>query len=799
MNSNLSLIIIVFSLIINITYATSESSFLDINDEITPQKINVIGSEHPDTATVKLDITGGNGISRRDVDAVLVVDTSNSMFGSHMAAAKGASKKFVSGMDDSRDRIGFVSFNSTIGPNMPPVNNFSLVNDTINATIIDKNDGRGITCLGLGLNKAIDMLSSGDRDSVKTIILLSDGNNKTCKGDNPCADALRARDLGIIIFAVGINDSENGTKNLKCMAETTGGSYYAADNDVLEKIFEDLSINIPNIIAKDVRLRYVVPDQAEVTNVRPSEPLGRSNGSTTISWNLGTISINETKTISFKVGSEVAKTLYLTPDNQSKIEYTGSDGREYEDNISMGSVDVIKPTPIDPIDIPIDNAIKPVHHQYAPAKNLQFYALGSNITRKSINTKMKITKIVASGSSGPHITLRLSAPPVEEIKTGVVIAVDSSGSLGMGGRAEYGENVRQSIPKILEKIEANLSSSNVSILSWDDDIDFVYPPVNNNDISSSKMMPISSVRNEVEQLGMFGSDPNWIDTVIGYIIDLIQSGGINIVYDNASTKDDYYICLETESTNLSVGLDAAREILNNTKKNNLDGTRKLILFITARSEFEPCDESMIIKAKNEHCDIHTIGIGVINDSMLYHELNKIAGDKNVMSQENPLGRNASKYHYSPGSSNFNRAAASTAVDDALKQFFKENISNNILVVDTLYPYLRIDNQSIVAKINGQILDNKSANRIVHINSDDTTTLQVDIDGKVALKPSDYIEISFDTYLDLSLPVDVTILRRSKSYHLGVSTPNSSVSYDWLGNGIRYSIPLPESSLVLETL
>ena len=413
-------------------------------------------------------------------------------------------------------------------------------------------------------------------------------------------------------------------------------------------------------------------------------------------------------------------------------------------------------------------------------KAFQFQTQGSEVSIREPNTNMSVSKSITGGIFGPKITLKLAAPGIEAIKTGIVIAIDSSGSLGKGGRAEYGYNIRMSMQKILDKIDERMPKSNISIVSWDDNVDFAYSPLLNNNPLLASLVPISQAKSEIYEKEVFLYKSSY-PFPLNFIAGVFPS----------NVPGTYYYCNETESTNLSVGLESARIILNKTVGNKLDATRKLILLVTSRSEFSRCDKDIVNKAKNENCNIHTIGIGVIDGSELQKDLIEIAGDKNK-----PEG-DREKYHYSPGSSLFNEATVATSVNQALEQYSTENISNKISIVDTLYPYIHlVEGQSIKVMLNDNILNESLYTKTVTINSDNTTTLEIILDKNVVMIPSDVIQVSFDTYLDLSLPIEATNSRTSRIYSINQKTPTSHVSYSWLGNNLAYNIPLPECNIAL---
>jgi hypothetical protein len=771
-NITMKRLILFIILIITIFPGHAETNIADmisIDHKIYPDLVKVQGSGFPDYSTVIIKISGTGNIPKRPIDAVLVMDLSNSMSEPHLSAAKNAVRSFMDRMDDSIDKIGFVGFNSTLGPYVNPDYNYEKINDTINAINIDGENPEGSTCMSIGLTKAIEMLGNLNDSSVKIILFLSDGDNKTCrKKDNPCADSSIANSKGIIVYSIGLNDTGLGTENLACMAKATGGSCYSTDSQGIEEIYSEIANNIQKIIAKDLLLEYAYSDGISIEDVDSKGPGVIDNSKNLIYKYIGSISSNETKELRFKVYAAKSGEHYLGLKNKSSLGFIGYNG--VSDKIGFEEKSIIAESG--------GNGNKVV--QDIP---FLLQAKGSNITRIEPNTSILVTKNIFSGPFGPHITIDIKAPKFRDIKTAIVISIDSSGSLGKGGRPEYGENVRQSIPKILDKINNTMDLSNVSIISWDNDIDFAYASNNttiNREPSKAIMVPISRAKNEIESNRTFGTNPNFID----YLKRCFSISTIS------SSDNGLYYCHENESTDLNLGLESARIILNNTIIDRFDATRKLILFITARSEFTPCDPNIINRTKKEDCFIHTIGVGVADGSDLQKELIKIAGD-----DENLTG-DRNSYHYSPGSSYFNHAAVATAVEAALKQYSTENISDNIAIVDTLYPYLRIKNNQIEVKLNKENLNNSLYAKEISLNSDGTTTLRILFKKDLRIRPEDRIQVSFDTYLDLSLPRYGWHSKISDMYLIDHATPRSEVSYNWLGNKQFYNISLPESKINL---
>lgn len=380
---------------------------------------------------------------------------------------------------------------------------------------------------------------------------------------------------------------------------------------------------------------------------------------------------------------------------------------------------------------------------------------------------MTMSKEVTWGDYGPRITLAIKMPSAKNIPTNVAIALDSSGSLGWGGRSEYGDNVRESMLPSLEEIRTKLNYSKVSVISWDDDIDFAYGDLKNTDPSMARLVPTSDAIDDISKNDVFlYKDEGYLQKILAFI-------------KGTSRPEDHYYCWENESTNLSLGLDSARAVLNNTRGN---GIRKMIILITARSEYGPCDPKIINLAKNQNCNIYTIGIGVINGSLLEGELKRIASLE-------------TKYYYSSGSQSYDQNVMNTVVKNAVEQFITENLSNNITIKETLYPYIQANNSSVHATLNDKPISVNMSR--IQINPDKTTTWKIEFNKNLNIKQEDKLTVYFDTALNISLPADVTKLRTQRVYSIDRKTPKSSISYRWLADNQQYEIGLPERNIEIK--
>lgn len=167
-------------------------------------------------------------------------------------AAIDAAKRFVGALNDSRDRVGVVGYNSSGYYHRTDGLYFTRDLDAANDTLENDVHASGSTRIDRGMdfsNAIFDF--KGNESRTKFAIMLTDGKNHC--GGTPCdansstermADIAAKRD--ITVFTVGYGADENINETLlKLVADRTGGQYYqATDADALAAVFEDIGRRI---------------------------------------------------------------------------------------------------------------------------------------------------------------------------------------------------------------------------------------------------------------------------------------------------------------------------------------------------------------------------------------------------------------------------------------------------------------------------------------------------------------------------------------------------------------------------
>lgn len=157
---------------------------------------------------------------------LFVVDTSGSMSGSPLSQAKEALRAGIDALVPGQ-AAGLRSFSGGCGYGgqlLVPVATDNK--DQLNAATTQLSADGGTPTPDALRAAAHDLPTSGDR----TIVLISDGQS-SC--GNPCVVAQEIKnDLGVDfrVHAVGFNAPTNAESELSCIAEVTGGQYFAATN-----------------------------------------------------------------------------------------------------------------------------------------------------------------------------------------------------------------------------------------------------------------------------------------------------------------------------------------------------------------------------------------------------------------------------------------------------------------------------------------------------------------------------------------------------------------------------------------
>ena len=180
--------------------------------------------------------------------AIIVFDASGSMWGqvegkNKIAIAKKTLINLVNNWGDSSE-LGLLAYGHRRKGDCSDIQTLVPVGKVNKSEMIArvKNiNPKGKTPISASIKMAADELKFTE-DSA-TVILISDGK-ETCKAD-PCKTASELEKLGVNFTAhvIGFDVDQETSKQLKCIADNTGGKYFSADNakelsEALDKVVE---------------------------------------------------------------------------------------------------------------------------------------------------------------------------------------------------------------------------------------------------------------------------------------------------------------------------------------------------------------------------------------------------------------------------------------------------------------------------------------------------------------------------------------------------------------------------------
>jgi len=376
-----------------------------------------------------------------------------------------------------------------------------------------------------------------------------------------------------------------------------------------------------------------------------------------------------------------------------------------------------------------------------------------DITRDKYGHNVTVIKEVCSNEykNCPRITLKVITPP-RIPHYNIVLALDTSGSMDLLNYADLLNNILIRVGEAIKKPNVH-----VAIVSWDEDVDFVY------------CCP--------KRPGRICKEPKEVK-----FVDLNPQNFTEM--KNLLNKLEFR---EDETTIYSKGLEPSIEIFKN--KLYPKDTTKIIIFVTGKSEFHPDFEGrledLVYEAEREDIKIDTVGIGINN-------------------VDTPLAYSNLTFMSTITGGNFTSINNTKDVDKLIETLSKEMkkidetiqkkaIATDVVVTDVLYPYLEVEEKVVKGYLHPRRrVGNKTVTEAIPIrNPDNTTTLIWKVGD---MPPDSEWETSFDVSLELELPVDVPRKDRDVIYGIDPTTPTSEVTYVWWEDGRRYSIDIPKGSI-----
>jgi len=190
-------------------------------------------------------------------DTIMVLDTSGSMQGSALAAAKSAAVSFIRALPDDA-RVGLIGFDDKVVTYRPP----TLDRADLLADIDGLRAAGQQTLLWDALMVAAD-LAAGSEANHSSIVVLSDGDD-TASAAEP-ADVVGKLDASsTVLYAVAIESPDTDLLALEETVDLVGGHFLAtSDIGQLDSLYTDIAGRLAN----RYRLRFTPAQQGERTVV----------------------------------------------------------------------------------------------------------------------------------------------------------------------------------------------------------------------------------------------------------------------------------------------------------------------------------------------------------------------------------------------------------------------------------------------------------------------------------------------------------------------------------------------------
>jgi hypothetical protein len=387
-------------------------------------------------------------------------------------------------------------------------------------------------------------------------------------------------------------------------------------------------------------------------------------------------------------------------------------------------------------------------------------------------TDVYVTKSAIASGSLLKLKYDIETPPVNDFD--FVLALDSSGSMATSEESDQSIAVAKAVPDFINETRdmyKNMKYINMSIISWNDKIDFAYSGPAQKDSQIS---------------GFDNKDPRKAYPV--QVKDVPNDLASSHVFGLINNKQYKYYCNPSSHTNLSVAIKASMDILNNSN-NSIDLYRrpvKFIILVTGESEYERCSDDLIRTARKLGYSIYTIEMKAceISDSgvMLQH-LREITGDVN----KKPGAPDKAVTCKAPNE--FLPKALKMKLKEALTAAIAEPVATNVTISESFYDYIVPNEDASV-----EILKNPgSYTKITYKPKNDIVALNLPYD----LPENNTTEVTLDCSLALrALPVSVGNNPIPEIFTSRGNT-TSHIQYTWLKTHPidKY---LPEISMNIES-
>ena len=569
------------------------------------------------SANVTLTVNANAFTTIDKTDVVLVLDRSSSMNGDSMKNTKKAAEDLIDMLltekTKSKVRVGIVTYGTDVLLNYTSsalTNESDKLNSVINS-IPESIQNQG-TNIQAGLAKANSLLANSEAGTQKIVILLSDGeptyynaNGKThgmggsdnyendyCLDDGKCYEddnyntvvmeyekkwfntvyttyeaykpsthakneATTIKSSGAKIYTIGFNmqTTDSTYEFLGNVASSQSDRYLASDyaglKEVFKKIVNDFSIVATNAIVTDI-----VPVGFQIKE--GTLPVGatavkNSDGTTTITWNIGDVKSTDTNSLTYTVEAKDGYYGSMYTNVSAKIKATSADGNPKYGSSQPVSIYFEKPVvPIPGVTLD-DDYTKSDTYNIKQGQTLTINATNGvlandKLTHKNLDASAKVTDKIVLLEDTSSTAGKLSDITMDET-TGAFTYKSSKNTLGIITYKYYVETtviiagettvVKSNTSTITLKVIENLTRYTVNYLEKD-----------TNEVLADAKVVNGKVFDKVEE--------NAID-IYGY--DKVNPTSVTIELEETGNEITFYY---TKRTDLSYTVNYLEKDTNKT-------------------------------------------------------------------------------------------------------------------------------------------------------------------------------------------------------------------------------------------
>ena len=385
------------------------------------------------------------------------------------------------------------------------------------------------------------------------------------------------------------------------------------------------------------------------------------------------------------------------------------------------------------------------------SSSIMLQVIGSGGNSNDSFSNITLTKTISGSGSRLAYNYAIDTPKVDDFD--FVLALDSSGSMGDVGEPEQGKAVADAIPRFIKETIEKKSDKNfkISIVSWDDDIDFAYGnDFNNTNPKIAKLVPIKKADEDIKNQLVFGEE---------------------------SGKEYFYKSSPREHTNISKAIEASIDIFKNNEPNYANRTSRFIILVVGESEYDPCNKDLIQKAEKEGYSIYVIG-------MPFNEKNEMLDHLSRDICFNNSDRRRLQTVSSPTIEL--KDALFTALIQALENATTEPAANDVRIIETFS-----SNLPPVGEISAKIDEGSSTpiDNITTRRDNKTGSYELEFMLPFGLYPETTTFVTLYSGLELEMPMQ-SMANQSKQ--------SAKFSYRWL-NKFPREISIPETRFRLESI